>query len=148
MQTYLDSSDLSSLQEYIDSYVYEELDDAYDLAADIIDGDLVPERIADLKATLSGENLVLQWSPVTVDTNGYPLEMDRYLIYRDTVAHFDPGSVPTDSTVNAIYEDTSGVVGDIERHHYYVVKAVSRGKESAASGEVGEFDRGLTNEEK
>jgi len=148
MQTYLDSSDLLSLQEYIDSYVYEELDDAYDLAADIIDGDLVPERIADLTVTLSGENLVLQWSPVTVDTNGYPLEMDRYLICRDTVAHFDPGSVPTDSTVNAIYEDTSGVVGDIERHHYYVVKAVSRGKESAASGEVGEFDRGLTNEEK
>lgn len=141
MQTYLDSNDLPGLQEYVSKYVYGELDSAYNLAREIIDNAGVPKQIADLTIALSIENLVLRWSQVTADVFGHPLAVDQYLIYRDTMAYFDPGSEPFDSTVTLFYTDDTGVAGDTETNYYYAVTAVSSGKESAMSGLVGEFDR-------
>lgn len=102
-----------------------------------------PQQVADLTVTLAGEDLRLEWSAVTVDVHGTPLVVDRYRIYRDTVAFFDSGSEPFDSTGVHSYVDTSGVVGDTGTHYYYAVTAVSAGKESGSSGQVGEFDREL-----
>jgi len=148
MQAYLDSNDLSGLQEYINNYIYGELDSAYNLARSIISSAFVPEEVADLTVALAGENIVLEWSAVTVDTNGYPLEVDCYRVYRDTVVFFDPGAEPFDSTVVLFCVDSSGVVGDTGTHYYYEVTADSGGKESGLSRQVGEFDLGLINEEK
>jgi dipeptidase len=147
MQTYLDANDTLGLQEYINSYVYGELDSAYELAKNIIASAGVPQSVDDLSVTLVEENLRLDWSSVTVDTNGGPLEADLYRVYRDTVAFFDPGSEPFDSTVAFFYVDNSGVVGDTGKHYYYVVTAVAGDKESGISNMVGEFDRGLMVEE-
>lgn len=140
MQTYLDDNDTLGLRDYINSYVYGELDSAYHLAEDIISSAGVPEEVVDLTATLSEEDIVLAWSAVIVDTNGSPVQVDRYFIYRDTVVFFDPGAAPIDSTMELFYVDTSGVVGDTETQYYYAVSAVSAGKESEPSGLVGAFD--------
>jgi hypothetical protein len=143
MQVYLDSGDSSGLREYINGYVYGELENAYDVATDIIEFAGLPSPVADLTTTLSGENLRLQWSMVTSDRLGNPVVVDQYRIYQDTVAFFDPGSGPFDSTASAFYVDTSGVGGDTGFHYFYAVTAVSGGKESDFSNMVGEFGKGL-----
>jgi predicted dehydrogenase len=69
--------------------------------------------------------------------------VDQYRIYQDTVAFFDSGSEPFDSTASTFYMDTSGVVGDTGIHYFYAVTAVFSGKESVPSSVVGEFDLNL-----
>jgi len=102
-----------------------------------------PAAVTDLVATLVVNDIHLSWTAVTTDTVGKPLVVDLYHIYRDTMAYFEPGSEPFDSTAVTFYEDTSGVIGDVGVHHYYAVTAIAGGKESALSDQVGEFDRGL-----
>jgi dipeptidase len=143
MQTYLDSHNFSALQEYINGYVYGELDSAYHLALDIMGMAGVPEKIHEVTIALAGENLILTWSEVTVDTLGSPLAVDFYRIYRNTSAFFGISASPLDSTAELFYMDTSGVVGDYEAHYYYRVTALSGGKESGYSKRVGEFDQPL-----
>ena len=143
MQTYLDANDTLGMQDYINSYVFGELDSAYNLAREIISISGVPVPVSNLTVTLSGEDLRLEWSAVTTDGFGGPIVVDRYHIYRDTIAYFEPGSEPFDSTVALFYMDGSGVVGDTGRNYYYAVTAVAGGKESELSNMVGEFDRGL-----
>jgi N-acetylneuraminic acid mutarotase len=104
-----------------------------------------PAAVTDLAATLAGNNINLSWTAVTTDTTGKSLVVDLYRIYRDTVAYFFPGSDPFDSTVDTLWMDDTGAVGDTEVQHYYAVTAVAGGKESAFSGAVGEFDRELGN---
>ncbi|MCK4272292.1 hypothetical protein KAX22_06555 [bacterium] len=110
----------------------------------VCDESPIPERVDDLTVTLVGEDLVLEWSAVTVDTNGNPLEVDLYRIYRDNVAFFGPGSDPFDGIIYTTYMDTSGVVGNTGTHYYFAVTAVTGGKESGFSGLVGEFDQYLS----
>jgi hypothetical protein len=107
----------------------------------------VPGQVVDVTITKSSENLLLQWSPVVTDSNGNPIVVDLYRIFRDTVAFFDPGSNPFDSTPETLFMDTTGAVGDTLIHYYYGVTAVSGTKESGLSKGVGEFDRPLTNVE-
>ena len=107
----------------------------------------VPAEVADVTIAKSAQDLVLQWSPVTQDTYGRPLDVDVYHIYRNTVAFFDPGSEPFDSTPDTLFMDTTGAVGDTLIHYYYGVTAVSGEKESDLAKRVGEFDGSLTNVE-
>jgi hypothetical protein len=110
-------------------------------------GSTAPVPVSDLTVTLSGEDLRLEWSAVTTDGFGGPIVVDRYRIYRDTSAYFEPGSEPFDSTVALFFVDDTEVVGDTLTHYYYAVTAVSGDKESEFSNLVGEFDRGLMVEE-
>jgi hypothetical protein len=103
-----------------------------------------PAAVSDLTVTLSGDDLLLAWSPVTVDTGGAPITVDGYRVYRDTVSIFNPGPVPLDSTAVAWYLDDDGVVGNTGTHYYYRVTAVAGGKTSDPSGAVGEIDRYLS----
>ena len=105
-----------------------------------------PTAITDLTIILAMEDLLLEWSAVTTDTSGNPLVVDRYRVYRDIEAYFEPGSEPFDSTVALFYLDSSGAVGDTSTHYYYSVTAVASGKESEFSARVGEFDSGLINQ--
>jgi hypothetical protein len=104
-----------------------------------------PEVVGNLQATLAGKDLLLTWSAVTADTNGTPMVIDLYYLYRDTVTYFLPGASPFDSTLNTFYVDTTGVVGDLGTNYYYAVTAISRGMKSGFSGVVGEFDWNLRN---
>jgi hypothetical protein len=99
-----------------------------------------PAAVSGLTATLSGDDLLLEWPPVTENTAGQGVTVDSYYVYRDTVATFGSGATPIDATADTFYLDDTGVVGDTGTHFYYSVSAVAGGKESALSGAVGEFD--------
>ena len=103
----------------------------------------IPEAVAELTVTLAGEDLLLRWSAVTVDTEGNLLPVDLYHVYRNKRPAFDPGLTPMSSTPDTFYLDDSAAVGDVGTHHYYAVTAVSGGKESGFSRAVGEFDKDL-----
>jgi hypothetical protein len=100
----------------------------------------VPAAVTGLTATLMADDLLLEWGPVTTDTDGGSITIDHYQVYRDTVGFFGPGSDPFLTTTDTVLTDTTGVVGDLDTHYYYAVTAVAGTDESAVSGEVGEFD--------
>lgn len=92
-----------------------------------------PPPVQNLRAMLVDTCVALIWSPVT--------EADHYVIYRDSLASFEPG--PEDSvgaTANTSYVD--GVPAAVEA--YYVVRAVDAvGHKSEDSQKVGQFQRAL-----
>jgi hypothetical protein len=104
----------------------------------------VPEQVADVKVSLAGHDLLLEWTPVTVDTDGNPLVVAGYHVYRDTTPSFTLGSgPPLVSIADTFYVDHSGVVGDAGMQYFYSVTAFTGGKESDFPGAVGEFDKDL-----
>ncbi|MFC1683275.1 Omp28-related outer membrane protein, partial [Candidatus Zixiibacteriota bacterium] len=107
-----------------------------------------PAAVAGLTSALLESDIVLQWSPVDQDEGGLPLTVDHYVVYRDTLSFFGPGSDPFDTTVDTSYTDDTGVVGDSGTNYYYTVTAVKGTKVSDFSGAAGEFDRYVTNTEK
>jgi len=99
-----------------------------------------PAEVAGLTVTLMSDDLALEWAPVTTDASGGPMGIDHYQVYRDTLGFFGPGSDPFLTTTDTVCTDTSGVIGNLDRHYYYAVTAVAGADESEVSGEVGEFD--------
>jgi hypothetical protein len=102
-----------------------------------------PDQVAGLTVTLAELDLALSWSPVATDTQGKPLAVEYYNVYRDTVSFFGPGSEPLASTTDTFWVDVGGVVGDTVTQYYYWVTAVAGYKESECSSLAGEFDRDL-----
>ena len=45
----------------------------------------IPQPPQNLVITHEGNNIHLQWDPVTLDTNNFPLEPDAYTIYLSTI---------------------------------------------------------------
>jgi len=107
--------------------------------------DYPPQVVDDLTVTLVETDLLLQWSPVVTNTEGHPLTVDLYHVYRNTLDFFEPGSDPFTSTADTFYVDDGGVVGDTGTQYYYSVTAAAGTKESEFSSAVGEFDNGLIN---
>jgi hypothetical protein len=104
----------------------------------------VPEQPEDLTVTLSGDDLRLDWSPVSADTAGSPLMVDHYHVYRDTVPVSGTGFGPLAVIEETFFLDEHAAAGDAGENHFYFITAVAGAKESAASAGAGEFDRGLT----
>ena len=107
-----------------------------------LEPDAPPAAVADLASQKADDDIALTWSPVTSDTLGHQLTVDRYVIYRNS----DPSTEPADSigcTAGTEFSD-AGAAGSIATNYYYVIKAVSDAKgKSVASNRVGEFDIGL-----
>lgn len=103
-----------------------------------------PAAVQDLHATLAKEDVVLEWSAVTMDATGHKEIISHYVVYRGENPHFE--AQPSDSLAGIIetaFTD-SGVTGLPGTDHYYIVRAVDlAGHKSAASETVGEFDRAL-----
>ena len=102
-----------------------------------------PEVVDDLSITLMGPDLLLQWAPVNTDTNGLPITIDYYAVFRCSLDFFGPGSDPFMTTVDTFFVDDTGVKGSTEIQYFYSVKAVAGATESKFSDTVGEFDRTL-----
>jgi|GEM_PF-546975 len=100
----------------------------------------LPSAVTGLTVTLMADDLLLEWAPVTTDTEGGPITIDHYQVYRDTLGFFGPGSDPFLTTTDTVLADTTGVVGDLDTHYYYAVTAVVGEDESEVTGEAGEFD--------
>jgi uncharacterized lipoprotein YddW (UPF0748 family) len=109
-----------------------------------LEPDAPPAAIDDLASAKSAGDITLTWSPVSQDTAGNPLTVDRYVVYRDD----DPTSEPADSigfTTGTDYTDP-GAAGLTSTNYYYVIRAASDTKgKSAPSNRVGEFDIDLGN---
>jgi fibronectin type 3 domain-containing protein len=104
-----------------------------------------PAVVDEVVLSKSGSQVCLTWSEVTKGTDGLPLAVDCYRVYRDTSRYYLPGSeVLLDSTTATIYwDDAAGHVGDTEANCFYYVTAVAKGMESAPSLVVGEIDKSL-----
>jgi len=100
-----------------------------------------PMAIADLSASESGSDLILDWSAVSQDIKGQAINGVTYLIYRAADdPYFTPGGTAYAGTSNTTLTD-SGSVGNPSTNYYYAVTAVdTAGRESALSNRVGEFD--------
>jgi N-acetylmuramoyl-L-alanine amidase len=101
-----------------------------------------PAAVSDLTATLSGNDIALSWSAVSIDTTGSTEVISHYVVYRSEDPDFEPG--PGDSiagTPENNYSD-GGAAGDTLTNYFYVIRAVdSAGNKSASSSRVGEFDK-------
>ena len=107
-----------------------------------------PLAITDLAIQIVGPAIQLDWTPVTQDTAGFAITVDRYVVSRGTSAYFTPN--PSDSigstdnlTLTFTDADLAGadVVGDTLNQYFYVVEVVDiYGNRSAVSNRVGEFD--------
>ncbi|RKX18901.1 MAG: hypothetical protein DRP35_08545, partial [Candidatus Zixiibacteriota bacterium] len=111
-----------------------------------------PEAVADLSIQIVGDEIQLNWSEITIDTDGLPATIDRYVIYRGTSAYFTPTPVDSIGTTDNLTmtftdDDINGanVVGDTAIQYFYTVQVVNfLENRSAYSNRVGEYDYGLT----
>jgi hypothetical protein len=106
----------------------------------------IPPAITDSRASITGENILLEWSPSSVTT--------IYNVYRDTNYDFKPDSAnrigfhvsdedPNKTGVQWTDTDNgANIVGDITKNYFYKVTAVAS-IESAPSNVAGEFDYNL-----
>ncbi len=106
--------------------------------------DVPPAAVTDFTATLSGSDIALSWSAVTVDSAGSPENVSYYVVYRNSDPVFTAG--PSDSIAGVggdNYLDV-GAAGDTLTNYFYLVRAVdSAGNASANSSTVGEIDKSL-----
>jgi hypothetical protein len=102
---------------------------------------VAPSAIGDLTATLSVNDIALQWSHAADN-----VAIDHYVVFRST----DPGFVPAggDSvyqTKGTSYLDP-GAAGSTVNNYFYVVKAADPSRNKAEdSNRVGEFDADMDN---
>ncbi len=95
-----------------------------------------PSQVAGLTCTPAGSALVLSWQPAT-DNVG----VAGYRVYRSTSAHFSPLPATLVATTQGTTYVESGVLGEPEVHHFYVVTAFDDAcNESEPSDSVGEIE--------
>ncbi len=107
-----------------------------------------PQAINDLAIAIVGDAIQLDWSEATLDTTGVPTLIGGYIIYRDTMAYFTPGSNDSigvaDSLTFTFTDNNIGgadVVGDTLYQYFYTVVVYDiYGNRSDVSNRVGEYD--------
>jgi hypothetical protein len=107
-----------------------------------------PQAITDLSIAVSGDDILLSWSEVTLDTANIPTTIGGYIVYRDTMAYFTPGpgdsiGVTDNLSFSFIDNNVGGadVVGDTLIQYFYVVITYDiYGNRSQISNRVGEYD--------
>jgi hypothetical protein len=106
---------------------------------------LEPVIVRDLVATLSGSDLLLTWSPVTMDKYCRPITVDAYRVYRCSDKNYNPNTaVLLDSTTETFYLDSScPCLHDLLDNCFYYVTAELEGRMSQPSSAVGEIDHYL-----
>ena len=132
---------------YIDSIIVD--DDENGAYGEVIFAPLYdinpPAAITDLSAALTDTAIALSWSAVTADTSGGIENLNSYVIYRDTTAHFTPTAEDSIGTTTvAAFNDSTSSRGDVSRNSFYRVQAVDdAGNRGDRSNGVGECDFGL-----
>ncbi|MBP7149090.1 MAG: immune inhibitor A [Acidobacteria bacterium] len=89
-----------------------------------------PPFVDDLVVTRSGNDLRLDWSPVTTDPGTGPESCAGYWVFDGAEPTFDPAHAAGQRYVAGATTTTFvGHAADGQRHHYHVVAADSAGKE-------------------
>jgi hypothetical protein len=100
-----------------------------------------PSAIGDLTATLSINDIVLQWSHAADN-----VAIDHYVIFRNTDPFFAPSSRDSISKTKGTSYLDPGAAGTMGTNYFYVVKAKDPSRNLAEdSNRVGEFDSSLGN---
>jgi hypothetical protein len=105
-----------------------------------------PQAITDLNIAKDGLYAKLTWSAVVEDILGEPLGEVSYNVYRSIDDPYFTPDIPYASGVTTTtYSDPdTGVITDPNSQAYYIVTAVSAGRESGNSNRVGAFNFALT----
>jgi len=104
-----------------------------------------PAAVQDLYATLAKQDVVLEWSAVTMDATGHKETISHYVVYRSENCSFTAQPSDSISAVTGTAYTDSDVTGSPGTNNYYIVRAVDlAGYKSEASETVGEFDKALT----
>ena len=82
-----------------------------------------PRAVEELVISPDAPDIVLHWSPVTEDTNGLPITVSQYNVYRDVDPYFEPGPGNFVQTVNDTSFRDTGILSGGD-YHYYIVQAV------------------------
>ncbi len=111
-------------------------------------GNVPPQRVTDLMATIVSDAIQLSWTPITTDSVGTPTLLSRYVIYRGTRAYFTP--TPAESigvvtpAIGSFTDNNLGganVVGDTAVNYFYAVIVVDQiERRSNVSNRAGEYD--------
>jgi hypothetical protein len=102
---------------------------------------VAPSAIGDLTATLSVNDIVLQWSHAKDN-----IAIDHYVVYRATEPYFAPTSGDSMAATKGTSYLDAGAAGTVGTNYFYVVKAADPSRNLAGnSNRTGEFDGGLVN---
>lgn len=82
----------------------------------------VPQSIEDLTILASGNDLILNWTEVTADTNGNPISFSHYNIYRGVEADGSDATVIDTSPTNSYTDVGAATSGE---KYFYDVRTVS-----------------------
>jgi len=91
-----------------------------------------------VKATKSGNNVILTWNKVVLDVNGYPEVIQYYSVYKDTLPNYTPGTgsfVGNSTGPDTTYTDAGSL--NATRSYYYLVKAVDYGPNRSRNSNMG-----------
>jgi hypothetical protein len=80
-----------------------------------------PNPVEDIQLEIQNNNLILSWSPTVTDVNGFPVDIDGYLVLKN----YDP--VDNQYYYQCFTSQTSVTLNGIEPEHrmvFYIVKAV------------------------
>jgi hypothetical protein len=104
-----------------------------------------PQAVSDVGIALAPSGLLLDWSEITLDTNGSPETMGGYQVFRHTTAYegYEPevSIVELSRAQTTELDDKDGITGDPATNYYYfVVAGDAQGNRAQVSNRVGEFD--------
>jgi hypothetical protein len=102
---------------------------------------VAPSAIGDLTATLSINDIALEWSHAADN-----VAIDHYVVFRNTDPGFTPSSGDSVSGTKGTSYLDPGAAGTVGTNYFYVVKAEDPSRNLAEdSNRVGEIDRGTIN---
>jgi hypothetical protein len=110
-------------------------------------GSSAPSPVTDLQISRNGGQATLSWTPVTTNTEGEPITVDHYILWRSHNAAFLPEetTVIQPITETGYVDDISEWVGRPESPVFYTVRVQdSEGRNSSRSNIVGKMDYLLT----
>jgi len=121
-------------QRYLEEYVFR--------TRDI--GISPPNPVASLEANRNGNSVLLNWTPVTQNTESNPTTINHYEIHRSTDFHFSAVLTDTFNTGSGITYTDSNILGDPDNNYFYRICAVDNHQiPSEPSGQVSEFEFNL-----
>ena len=83
-------------------------------------------RAPQVTISISSNHPVLTWPPVTLDTNGAPVTITKYQVWRSQQPYFVPGAAPDFEVAGTTttFTDPDAITGQ-GLHHTYIVRTLS-----------------------
>jgi hypothetical protein len=100
----------------------------------------IPARVQGLTARAEGQDVILQWFAVSIDTCGFPIVVDAYRVYASDRAYYVPGAACLEAELATSTYTAAGAAQDPATNHFFRVTALVATTEGDPSEPVGEVD--------